>query len=110
MRTAEDRSVRLASVNRRAHWDDSVVDEDGHWTGECAGNARHGEPPQHDSLGVATRIQVPDTTVGFELRRVVQILRRRRLKSTGPTPRVVFECQDAGTRRRLPIRFRSRAI
>jgi hypothetical protein len=63
MRTAEDRSVRLASVNRRAHWDDSVVDEDGHWTGECAGNARHGEPPQHDSLGVATRIQVPETTV-----------------------------------------------
>jgi hypothetical protein len=108
MRTAEDRSVRLASVNRRAHWDDSVVDEDGHWTGECAGNARHGEPPQHDSLGVATRIQVPETTVDL----LIDLLEREasRAKSGAPTPTVVFECQDAGTRRRLPIRFRSRAI
>ena len=46
--------------------------------------------------------------IGFELRSVVQMLRRRRLERAGPTPTVASVCQDAGTRRRLPIRFSSR--
>jgi hypothetical protein len=69
------------------------------------------------------RIEVPQTTgrlgivamqpfwvshhvMTFDLR---TILRRRRPKRAGPTPAVASECQDAGTRRRLPIRLRSRA-
>jgi len=47
--------------------------------------------------------------LGFEQRRVVQILRRRRLKRAGPTPTLASECQDAGPRPRLPIRLRGRA-
>ena len=46
--------------------------------------------------------------IGLELRRIVQMLRRRRLERAGPTPTVASVCQDAGTRRRLLIRFRSR--
>jgi hypothetical protein len=60
----------------------------------------------------AMRIEVPETTgrlVGFALRRVVRILRRRRPKRAEPTPAVASECQDAGTMCRLPIRLRSRA-
>src|SRR5262245_52708686 len=70
--------------------------------------------PEPDASRAKSGAAVPSgryrgALIGFALRRVVRILRRRRPKRAGPTPVFASEWQDAGPRCRLPIRLRSRA-